>query len=351
MINFHAAIPFTASGLLLTLAFLHVGWWEGWAQRSFFVLSCLVLAGSQAALGSLLISTGPPGALMAFRFFFVFTVFLPVFFLPFLCLFGRNIQRTNFGGPRFWLMAILILIGVGALSAAPRLVIREIHFSEGQLWGFTFTVYGKLVGVYLLVMNVLGLFFLENTYRAASVNGRVTMKYPLLGILIATVLTFVVISRMLAVSMTDKNFLAIHSCGLIAFCGTFFYATFRYRLFEVQTCLGRDVVTSVLTVTMSGLYILALALISLLARVLGLPYDRFAVSVIGLFAVFLLLAILFSGKAKRRLRHFVETNFYSSRYDYRDPHREMILRDRVLHNQLLSTRPQRLLPDIQTIIR
>ena len=58
-------------------------------------------------------------------------------------------------------------------------------------------------------------------------------------------------------------------------------------------------------------------MISLLARVLGLPYDRFAVSVIGLFAVFLLLAILFSGKAKRRLRHFVETNFYSSRYDYR----------------------------------
>ena len=317
MINFHAAISFTAAGVLLALAFLHLGRREGREAKTFFVLSCLVLAGSQAALGSVLVSSSPPSALMAFRFFFVFTLFLPVFSVPFFYLFGRKVRRATFSRTRFWLAAFLILIGLGALSAAPEWVLREIHFGEGLLWGFTFTPWGKLVGVYLLMMNVLGLFFLENTYRAASVSGRVTMKYPILGILIASVLTFVVISRMLAVSMTDRNFLAIHSCGLIALGGTFFFAAFRYKLFDVQAYLGRDVVTSVLTVTIAGLYLLALAVISLLARVLGLSYDRFAVSVVGLFAGFLLLAVLLSGRARRRLSHFIETNFYSSRYDYR----------------------------------
>jgi signal transduction histidine kinase len=263
------------------------------------------------------LSTDPVNALVAFRFFFVFTVFLPVFAVPFFYLFGRTARPSVFGKKRFWLAAFLILIGLTALSVKPQWVLREIYFSEGQLWGLRFTFYGKLVGVYLLIMNVLGLFFLDNTYRAASLNSRVTMKYPLLGMLIASVFTFVAISRMLAVSIADSNVLAIHSCSLIALSGSFFYASLRYRLFDVQAYLGRDVVTSVLTVTIAGLYLLALALISLLAKVLGLSYDRFAFSVVGLFAIFLLLAVMFSGKAKRRLRHFIETNFYSSRYDYR----------------------------------
>jgi hypothetical protein len=85
----------------------------------------------------------------------------------------------------------------------------------------------------------------------------------------------------------------------------------------VQAYIGRDVVASVFAITISGLYFLALAVIAFFARLLGVPFDRFTLNVLGLFAVFLLLAILISGRTKRRIRLFIEANFYASKYDYR----------------------------------
>jgi len=71
-----------------------------------------------------------------------------------------------------------------------------------------------------------------------------------------------------------------------------FFATVRYRLFDVQAYLGRDVVTSVLTVTISGLYLLALAL--------GLPIKFVPVSyAIALGSLVTLLPISISGLGTR----------------------------------------------------
>jgi hypothetical protein len=71
------------------------------------------------------------------------------------------------------------------------------------------------------------------------------------------------------------------------------------------------------SIIVAGLYLLSLGLITLFARLLGFPYDRIATMIIGIFAVFLLCAVLISGKAKKRLRTFLGENFYLSRYNYR----------------------------------
>ncbi|NIM18822.1 MAG: PEP-CTERM system histidine kinase PrsK [Candidatus Latescibacteria bacterium] len=317
MIYLPATLSFCAAGLLLALGLIHLGRGDRRAQKTYFILTCFILCASQSSLGAMLLSTAPERALLSFRFLLGFSVFVPAVMVPFLSLFGRREEKGILSGPGIWIAAVSILIGSAVLLLPPRSIIREVHFSESIFWGLTFTSYGKLAAAYLLLANVLGLFFLENTYRSASVAGKVTLKYPLLGILTITVLTFIIISRILAVSLTDRSYLAIHSCGFIALSISFFYATIRYHLFDIQAYIGRDFVTSVLTVTISGIYITALALISFLARLLGFPYDRFASTVIGMFAVFLLIAVLISGRAKRRLRHFIETNFYANRYDYR----------------------------------
>jgi putative PEP-CTERM system histidine kinase len=176
---------------------------------------------------------------------------------------------------------------------------------------------GKIIGAFLLLANVLILYLFENTYRSATVAGKVTLKYPLLGIITASILHFIAISRILSLSVLEHNYFAIHSCGLIALSLSFLYATFRYRLFDVQVYIGRGIASSVVTVVIAGLYLTALALISYIARRLGLPFDLFTWTVFGIFAVFLLVAVLISGKAKRRLRQFVNENFYLNRYDYR----------------------------------
>jgi hypothetical protein len=74
---------------------------------------------------------------------------------------------------------------------------------------------------------------------------------------------------------------------------------------------------SIVSIVAAGLYLLSLGLITLLARFLGFPYDRLATMIIGIFAVFLLCAVLISGKAKKRLRTFLSENFYLARYNYR----------------------------------
>ncbi len=321
MIHLPAILSFCAAGALLVLGLFHVGRGGKSAQKVFFILSCFTLAAAEASLGSMLSSVTPPGALLAFRFFFCFSMFVPPVLIPFFLLLGRQNEKEVLSRPGCWVVGFVVvlwaIIGVIAINTAPRLIVSEIHFTEDAFWGLTFSGYGKLASMYLLLANIFGLFLLENAYRSSSIVGKVTLKYPLLGILTVTVLTFVVISRILAVSITDRNFLAIHSCGFIALSASFFFATLRYDLFEIHAFIGRDVAKSVLTITISGLYILALALISFLARLLGLSYDLFTFTVLGLFAVFLLVAVLISGRAKRRLRHFIETNFYASRYDYR----------------------------------
>jgi len=245
-------------------------------------------------------------------------VFLPSVGIPFFLLFGKRNERDLFTRYLPAFTVGLFILAAAALLIEPRLTIREIHFTEGGLfWGLTFSWPGKAVGAYLLLTNVFLLYLFENTYRSADVAGKVTLKYPLLGIITASILNFVVLSRMLSLSVLGRNFFAIHSCGLLTFSLSFLYSTFRYQLFDVKVYIGRGVASSVVTVIIAGLYLVSLALISYLAKVLGLPYDRFTSTVFGIFAVFLLVAVLISGKAKRRLRQFLNENFYLTRYDYR----------------------------------
>lgn len=318
MITAYSIFPFAAAALLGTLAALHVVKGERRPQKTFFALSAAVLAAAQLFLGLMLSAREPQSVLLFARVLLSLSVFLPAFGIPFFRVFGRRNDREVISSNLPWIVTLVAVLAAAALMLHARLVVREVHFTEdGFFWGLTFSTYGKAVGVFLLFSNALFLYFFENTYRSLTVPGKVTLKYPLLGIIIASIINFVVISRLLALSVLDRSFFTVHSCGLLTLCISFLYATLRYRLFDVRVYVGRDVATSVLTLAISGLYLLALAAIAYLARVLGVPFDRFTVSIVGIFAVFLLIALLISGRAKRRLRRFINANFYFNRYDYR----------------------------------
>jgi hypothetical protein len=180
-----------------------------------------------------------------------------------------------------------------------------------------FSVIGHAVAVYFLLVNVLFLFLFENVYRAATVADKVTLKYPFLGVLVASVVNFVAMSRPLAVSILDRNFILAEPCAIIVLCVSFLYASTRYPLFDVRVYMRPRQSPSIVSIVVAGLYLLSLGLITFLARFLGFPFDHLATMIIGFFAVFLLCAVLISGKAKKRLRTFLSENFYLARYNYR----------------------------------
>jgi signal transduction histidine kinase len=318
MIYLSPALSFAGAAMIIALICLHLVKSERRPQRTFFIIAGILLAIEQLCLGIIQISREPVGLLNLVRPLLFGVLVFPVFGLPFFLVFGKREERSLTMKYLPWIIFGTIAAGGAALALPPHLFIREIHFVEGgPFWGITITVWGKAVGAYVLLANVFFLYFMENTYRVANVPDKVTLKYPLLGILVVSVINFIVIGRMLAISYLDAYFLAVHSFGVIALCLSFLFATWRYKLFNVQVYIGRRLATSVLAIVISGAYFLALAIITYLARTFGIPYDRLTVTVLGLFAAFLLLAVLVSGKAKRRLRQFIDENFYLNRYDYR----------------------------------
>lgn len=287
-------------------------------QERLFALAALVMAAAQASLLLMLFQRDPSRVPAHYRAVLACLIVFPAIAIPFFASFGRP---DGWGIPARRLPWILGGAGALALAAAfapPHTFVEGVHFApDGHLWALTFSPWGKAGAAYVLVANIAILHLFENTYRSATVADRVTLKYPFLGLIIASLITFVVMSRVLAISALERSFLFVHACGVIVLCVTFLYASLRYPLFGLRIAVPRRQPPSVVSISVAGLYLLALGLITMLARLLGLAYDRFLVAVLGIFAVFMLLALLISGKAKRRLRTFLSENFYLQRYNYR----------------------------------
>jgi putative PEP-CTERM system histidine kinase len=283
-----------------------------------FVSSALVLAGTQIALLLMLCAHDPQAVPAHFRRFVALLVFFPALAAPFFAAFVRREDRAILSAPLRGIVALTVVLAVATLVVPARLVVGKIHFyGDGSLWGMEFSMLGHALAVYFLLVNVLFLCLFENTYRAATVADKVTLKYPFLGILVASVINFTAMSRLLAISVLDRTFLLAEPCAIIVLCVSFLYASTRYPLFDVRVYLRPRQSPSIVSIVVAGLYLLSLGLITLFARLLGFPFDRIATMIVGIFAVFLLCAVLISGKAKKRLRTFLGENFYLSRYNYR----------------------------------
>lgn len=287
-------------------------------QRRLFVLAALVLAAAHASILLLLLSRDSDRALAHGRAILALFAFFPALGIPFFAAFARANEGERLVRRTPWFAAAAAVLAAAAVALPARHFAALIHFTpDGAWWGLTVTAAGKAAAVYLLVVNVVFLHLFENTYRAATVADKVTLKYPFLGILTSSLVNVAVLSRVLAIATFDRDAVAVHACGVVALCVSFLYASLRYPLFDLRISAPRGRPPSIVSVTVAALYLLSLGLITTLARILGLPYDRFLVTVLGIFGVFLLLALLISGKAKRRLRTFLSENFYLQRYNYR----------------------------------
>ncbi len=317
MIDTHSVLSFASSGMLILLAVSCIARRIA-PQTVLLALSALLLAGVQFFQGLLLLSSSPAPALLYFRIMLVFAILLPAAALPFFVIFARveagRILREGSAG----IIVLAVLLAAAAVLLRTGYIVSRIHIMEGgNFWGITFTAYGKILGICLLVSNVFYAYSFENIYRSANVAGKVTLKYPLLGMIAASVINFIVISRQLALSTIDRNFFALQSCGLLFLAVTLLYASSRYRLFALRISPRRGSSPSVITVIVAGLYLLTIALISYISILADIPYDRFSLLILGVFAAFMILAIIISGKARRRLRRFMNDNFYLDRYHYR----------------------------------
>jgi signal transduction histidine kinase len=308
-----------ASSCLLFLLVLINLLRDGWnTQKTFFILSSAVLGVAMLFETLTLAAETPDRALQSLRIFLALGIFSPALTLPFFHFFARD---RGEGALRRRMPSIIffgLLLAVMAVLIPVRTIVGRIHFMEnGPFWGFDVTGAGKALAVLGLIINVAILYLAENSYRAATVPSRVKLKYPMLGLIASSVTNFIVMSRIIVLSQTDRHFLAAAACGLVFYSASFLYAGLRYGIFEIRTPAGSAAGASVVTVVVAGFYFLAMALVSYISALAGMSYDRFTLIVLGAFALFGLLAVGISGKARRFLRRFIHENIRSGVYNYR----------------------------------
>lgn len=311
-------IAFAGAAILIFIALIHLLRGRRGSEQTLFSITLIILAATLANIGLIFLSSSPQEALLRFRLIVILSIVIPAFALP--LAFALKNRSSPDGDRRYLSYSIFLAIVAGAIALVipVKLLTRAVHFTQhGTFWGISLSSGAKLFTGYLLLTNIFALSLIENIYRSVTVPGKVILKYPFLGMIFASAINIIVLSRALALSLIDINALAAEVSGFAILSVSFLFATARYGLFELKLNVGRDIATSVVTIVISSLYLLALAIITIFARIFNIPFDRLTGTVLGLFAVFLLLSILISGKARRRLRRFVNDNFYPTSYNYR----------------------------------
>jgi putative PEP-CTERM system histidine kinase len=318
MTTLTAILTGSSSALLFLLAVIHVSSRRRSAQKTLFILSAAIASAAAAALTLALISRSPEDVMRRLQIHLALLIFSPALFIPFFAFFGRSDADHRM---RRWLPGMITLgtlLAAAALLVPVELVISRFQIAEGGgLWRIGVTPFGQMLALLALAINVLILHSFENTYRAATVPAKVSLKYPLLGTILASVMNFIMMSRLVLLSEVDNYFISAGALGMIIFCITVLYAGWRYPVFEVKTVMETGKAPSVVTVVISGLYLLAFALITWTSDLIGMPYHRLGTMVLSVFTIFVLLAVLISGKARRQLRIFVNENFRPGLYNYR----------------------------------
>lgn len=228
---------------------------------------------------------------------------------------GRERPETFFRRAR---RALSLLALVGGLSL---LLLHRDSFVSGYDWDVRGTVHlgslGKAYLSYLLVGIVLMGYNIECTYRTASSSVRHLLRPPFLALFgLLGFLTFILTSGLLYSSVGLGKLVALcfpAACANVAVA----YGLMRRALIDAAAPVSRRVIYTSFTAVAAGLYVLAVGVVAQVATFTHWSPDEVVTLSIGFLAVLLAVLLLLSNRFQRRMRRFIDSNFYVNRYDYR----------------------------------
>lgn len=168
------------------------------------------------------------------------------------------------------------------------------------------------------VVAVLGLSLCEQLYRGTKEAARWGIKPLVLGLGAMFGYDLFMFSDALLLRGVDEQVWtargAVHAFAI----PLILLATARNRNWTIDVAVSRNIVFGSTALLLSGLYMLAVAGAGYYVRIFGGDWGR-AIQAVFLFIALLVLALLFfSGSVRARLRVFINKNFFSYRYDYRE---------------------------------
>ena len=210
-------------------------------------------------------------------------------------------------GSKWWTVALVLLpAAVWFFPPAPPL--RDLASAAAR----PHLPYGILLGV-----SVIGLVLTEQLFRRAVEHARWSIKPLCLGVGAGFVFDLYMYSDALLFGRLDTNIWAARGFAQALVIPFIALATVRNRDWTIDIAFSRGVVFNSTAFLASGVYLLIVAAAGYYVRYFGGSWGKtFQVGLI--FAALLLLGWLFSsGTLRSKLRVFINKNFFSYRYDYR----------------------------------
>lgn len=211
---------------------------------------------------------------------------------------------------------------LGFLGLAFLFLLRQPSFIAGVDWvgptgHILLGALGKAYLSFLLIGIVLVGYNLEGTYRVARSQLRQQLRVPFLGL-------FALLGYLTYVLTTGILYSEIVTQKLVASAGPFILAHLLLAYGILRGCLtdrgapvSRSVVYSSFSALAAGLYVLAIGGMAQLSTFTGWSPGQ-VVTLSFLFLVILIaILLLVSNRFQRRVRRFIDRNFYVNRYDYR----------------------------------
>jgi len=193
----------------------------------------------------------------------------------------------------------------------PKVSGQALPLPDGIRYGLVFVTW--------VALAVIGLLLLEQIFRNSSQQERWSIKHLCFGLGVIFTYDFFMYAEALLFRQLDANLWQAR--GFVTAISAVFIAVALTRMERPQNdsklYLSRHVVFHTVTLLAAGIYLLLMALAGYFIQYMGGSWGG-VLQIAFLFASgFLLLALLFSGQIRAKLRVWLSKNFFSYKYDYR----------------------------------
>lgn len=241
-------------------------------------------------------------------------VFLPVPWLVFSLTFGRSDPA---GVIRKWRYGIFL---TALASLTFLIVLVSGMFLTDAL---TLRLPGYWFAVFLFLSLTVALANLEGTWRSASEIQRWRIKFMLVGVGSILVFLLYILSQALLFSAVSPDLSPMTSSAIVIGCSLIAFSLLRHRLMEVDIFVSRYVVYNSITVITAGLYLVVIGLTAQALKSSGDVFDSYLGALFVFLSILFMVMLLFSYNVRKRVKTFVDRNFYKNKYDYRKEWQEL----------------------------
>lgn len=298
-----------AAGAFLLLALLLLTSWRGRLQGA-----TLVVAVVTSTVWALVAAVGPrlEDLTMSSVAYHSLEVLRDITWYLFLFRLLRPLKESS--GGRSWLFrvaepgAVFLAVIVLIIDLRPDLVTMLLPSAS--------LVQAPIIGHLLLAL--IGMALVEQLFRNTRPSGRWSVKYLFLGVGAIFAYDFFLYSDALLFKQLDfelwtaRGFVNALGVPMLAISAA------RNPAWSLDVFVSRRVVFHTVTLAGAGTYLLVMAAAGYYIRQFGGSWGTAAQAAFLAFALVLLVALLFSGQVRAKLKVFLSKHFFNYKYDYRE---------------------------------